>query len=650
MKKLVSFCLLLALSVCMVIGAIPVGAAENVYSGECGRNATWTFDPNTGTLEISGSGDMTEYERADEIPWYEYSDEITAVSIKGNITYVSISQYENLNSVTVSSDNSNYVSSGNCLIEKATKKLVFGCNNSVIPDDGSVTSIGDYAFCGLSELETVTIPDGVTSIGKSALSECTSLKSISIPDSLTEINTFFSGCPQLEYNEYGNAYYLGNDANPYVALVKAKDIFISSVDIHSSASFILTSAFSSCRNLSSITIPDNIKSIGTNLFVSCETLISVNLPNTITSIPDSTFYYCRKLESITLPSNLTEIGERAFYGCNSLGDINIPDSVASIGSDAFSGCAIKSITIPKAMTEIKGSAFKGLAELESITIPGNIKSVGYSAFEGCSKLKTVTLEDGVESLGYGAFGWLSSLESVVIPDSVTEFGTATFSSCSNLKSITMGNGIKRIGYGTFTDCVSLESIVIPASVQSIEYNAFSGCTGLKTVYIKSSAIVSKLTSLDACEGLIKNADTVAIEESCKEVIPNFILSSLPKATLTTYLGDNYATYTKTSVITPPTGDNNDGEGSGTPNLPENPNTSGNNNDSNGNPSQDNKQDTTQSYGSDTAAVTQPNDIPTFNSEVSSGCGASMNSGSAALLAVSLLVVLMLFGGMRRGKN
>ena len=71
-------------------------------------------------------------------------------------------------SIVVEEGNPVYHSDGNCLIETESKTLVAGCNTSVIPDDGSVTSIGYYAFNGCTGLTSVTIPDGVTSIGGSA--------------------------------------------------------------------------------------------------------------------------------------------------------------------------------------------------------------------------------------------------------------------------------------------------------------------------------------------------------------------------------------------------------------------------------------------------------------------------------------------------
>ena len=88
--------------------------------------------------------------------------------------------------IVVDKDNAFYHSKGNCLIEKKGRKLIAGCKNSVIPEDGSVAEIGEYAFAGV-ELKQITIPDSVQKIGEGAFYCCLHLKSIDIPESIVSI-------------------------------------------------------------------------------------------------------------------------------------------------------------------------------------------------------------------------------------------------------------------------------------------------------------------------------------------------------------------------------------------------------------------------------------------------------------------------------
>lgn len=89
-----------------------------------------------------------------------------------------VSRAQNLQTITVHKKNPVYFSSGNCIIERDTGTLIAGCSNSVIPNDGRVTAIGNYVFWGCEDLLRVEIPRSVKSIGEYAFRGCTNLDMI----------------------------------------------------------------------------------------------------------------------------------------------------------------------------------------------------------------------------------------------------------------------------------------------------------------------------------------------------------------------------------------------------------------------------------------------------------------------------------------
>jgi len=106
---------------------------------------------------------------------------LTSITIPNSVTSVDSSAFygcTGLMSIIVQEGNTVYHSAGNCLIKTDSKKLIAGCKSSVIPTDGSVTSIGTGAFRERTGLTSITIPDSVTSIGDLAFYQCTGLTTV----------------------------------------------------------------------------------------------------------------------------------------------------------------------------------------------------------------------------------------------------------------------------------------------------------------------------------------------------------------------------------------------------------------------------------------------------------------------------------------
>ena len=203
-------------------------------------------------------------------------------------------------------------------ISDSTFECCFNLNSVTIPD--SVTSIGKKAFY-YCKFESVDIPDSVTSIGEMAFANCLHLTSISIPPNVTFIprNTFESCSMLTGNNEYDNASYLGNESNPYLVLLRAKNTNITSCEINASTKAITSYAFSSCKSLTSVTISDSVTEIGRNAFWWCEKLTSVTIPASVTYIDKDAFYECGSLTSVTFKNT------NNWYRGDAYGELQIQD-------------------------------------------------------------------------------------------------------------------------------------------------------------------------------------------------------------------------------------------------------------------------------------------------------------------------------------
>ncbi len=270
------------------------------------------------------------------------------LTIPEGVTSIGACAFRDLSALTVDTTNPVFYSEGNCIIEKATKTVIAGCNGSVIPDD--VLGIGNNAFFGCGKLESVTIPNGVKSIGELAFASCKELDSIIIPPSVTNVGKgAFCNLPALTVDTTNPVFYsegnciIERATKTVIAGCKGSVIPDDVLGIGAGAFY--------CCDLTSITIPNGVKSIGNYAFSNCSNLVSVTIPNSVTTLGEYAFDSCYRLSNVSLPDSITAIPDFAFQFCWGLTSVKIPESVTCISENAFKGAGLKYVQI---RVELKG--------------------------------------------------------------------------------------------------------------------------------------------------------------------------------------------------------------------------------------------------------------------------------------------------------
>lgn len=200
---------------------------------------------------------------------------LVTIHIPGSVSYIAPGAFSatwSIRSYSVAAENPVYHAQNNCLIETQTKTLLAGCQNSVIPSDGSVTSIADFAFYECRSLTEVTIPDCVTSIGNSAFAFCRALSSVNISAN-TQLN-------HLGYYAFSACYAL------------------TSIDLSGTSVTRLDGTFMNCNVLSEVLLPDTLTYITERAFCECGSLRSIVLPKAVKLLDYAVFFECYALEEI----------------------------------------------------------------------------------------------------------------------------------------------------------------------------------------------------------------------------------------------------------------------------------------------------------------------------------------------------------------
>ena len=438
---------------------------------------------------------------------------LTDIVIPKNVSKVSEYAFygcTGLEHLSVHPDNTTYHSIDNCIIETDTKTLQKGIKTSHIPSDGSVTTIGEFAFYGCDGLRRIDIPYGIKTLGYYSFGRCKDLINIEIPDSVTTIDN---------------------------------------------------AAFAECTSLTGITLPNGLTTLQQFVFDECN-IVNISIPKSMTEIMYASLHYCSSIENVYYAGSeadkaLMEIGNNNgmlpyatwhYNTCNThVYDCDCDTTCNECGFERYSVyayenpcdefCSLCSMPNPSPHLydnrtdticnscgferTIRGTTGDCTWTLSgsTLTISGNGGTPDYAGGEEApwgTAITRVIIEEGVTSLGSyqsNAFYDCTNLTSVSLPNTLTHIGDGSFSGCTNLEEIIIPNSVEYIGDSAFKNCSKLKSIKIPSHISSLSYSTFENCSALSTVYWDVISSIGK-DAFSGCSALTDiwcgNADQESI--------------------------------------------------------------------------------------------------------------------------------------------
>ncbi|MBQ6266129.1 MAG: leucine-rich repeat protein, partial [Clostridia bacterium] len=472
MKKFLSITLIIILlsGTVFIPGLSPrVNAA---FDFKCGDNATWSYDVNTYTLTISGTGSTYEYEVINNnVPWIDYKEYIKTVEIEEGITRLGQFTLRTLpNAVT--------------LKLPSTLRYLGALSKSFttirIPDDNSLTFVTQDGYFALNKTKwysnkangavylgkvfvgykgtiaenvPLIINEGTLGIAPEALKGQQNLSEIVFPDTIEYVGNdafaidYYSNIPWLANQDYGPLYigkcfyrYIGEfglDERDFViragtvSIAGAAASFkvpIDSVTIPQSVEYIGDSAFAE-SNITDVIFENNSKAvyIGNKAFYCSRYIMQehdISLPD-IQYLSYGAFTGRHKLNGVIY------FGKDLCYLNSSQSDFNFKFVISSDNQNYFSDddgtvydksketlvhvpyCV--DYTVPETVKTILAYAFSLGAK--NIELPDDLQKISNNAFSG-SKAKSIDFGYSEPEMTQFVFGGLwttvSNLESITV--------------------------------------------------------------------------------------------------------------------------------------------------------------------------------------------------------------------------------------------
>ena len=474
---------------------------------EAGTGITWDYDYKTGTMIISGNGEMRDYADSDSAPWSRMLPR--KLIIKDGVKKIGNNAFSGmtfLKTIEISH------------VETIGKNAFYSCTGISEVKMSQAKTIGDGAFYGCSSLESVEIPQ-VETIEDSAFGDCRKLTTMDMPQLKTMSASVFWFCTSLGEVKMPQVETIGVRAFEGCSSLKAIDL--------SGIKTIERYAFSAC-GIEKIVVPSTLIKIGEYAFDCAKHLKTVffqgntnpviSSSNVFDQVKGITFYYPVNGNWPTSIMTSNAFGssgskwiayDKMFPGEYVFNNDGTCSSDGTETAECICGCGLTDTRIAKNTKNpdnhtYSEDCYKELSngkKVYSCVECGRIKGeVGEKGSCGDSLTWEIYDSDVLCITGTGAMAdydidnpapWSGkNIRYCRLGKGITSIGASAFENCTSLEIIELEEGITSINGYAFYGCTSLKELELPKSLKSIGESAFDGCTSLQklTAYPKLTSI------------------------------------------------------------------------------------------------------------------------------------------------------------------
>ena len=501
---------------------------------EAGTGIIWDYDYKTGTMIISGNGEMRDYADSDSAPWSRMLPR--KLIIKDGVKKIGNNAFSGmtfLKTIEISH------------VETIGKNAFYSCTGISEVKMSQAKTIGDGAFYGCSSLESVEIPQ-VETIEDSAFGDCRKLTTMDMPQLKTMAASVFWFCTSLGEVKMPQVETIGVRAFEGCSSLKAIDL--------SGIKTIERYAFSAC-GIEKIVVPSTLIKIGEYAFDCAKHLKTVffqwntnpviSSSNVFDQVKGITFYYPVNGNWPTSIMTSNAFGssgskwiayDKMFPGEYVFNNDGTCSSDGTETAECICGCGLTDTRIAKNTKNpdnhtYSEDCYKELSngkKVYSCVECGRIKGeVGEKGSCGDSLTWEIYDSDVLCITGTGAMAdydidnpapWSGkNIRYCRLGKGVTSIGASAFENCTSLEIIELEEGITSINGYVFYGCTSLKELELPKSLKSIGENAFEGCTSLQKVTAYPKLTSLKNTSFRKCSALtIRGYEGSYIQEYATE--------------------------------------------------------------------------------------------------------------------------------------